>query len=194
MEKVLLLCLQLGCPIELSPARYQLIQELRKQNYEIYVFYPGTILNKEIRGQIQHLTNTLNLSKKDIRKKIMDIAPRHVIAFKYEDTPHSSFISLNILLLFLHFNFEIYTAYMERYIQPQGFLFHIRCRAAYLPNKVKEMIYTKQCKLFVIQDALRKRIAKKYYLSHPNTLLIPNSYIYYDEGKWGANRHGMIYS
>ncbi len=195
MEKVLLLCLQLGCPIELSPARYQLIQELRKQNYEIYVFYPGTILNKEIRGQIQHLTNTLNLSKKDIRKKIMNIAPRHVIAFTYEDTRILYYLPFVMKRTsFIYFNLEIYTAYMEQYIQPQGFLFHIRCRAAYLPNKVKEMIYTKQCKLFVIQDALRKRIAKKYYLSHPNTLLIPNSYIYYDEGKWGANRHGMIYS
>lgn len=195
MEKVLLLCLQLGCPIEFSTARYQLIQELRKQNYEIYVFYPGTIVNKEIRGQIQYLTNTLNLSKKDIRKKIMDIAPRHVIAFTYEDAV--MLYNLPVVLKktsFIYFNLEIYTPYMERYIQPKGFLFHTRCRASYIINKVKEVIYAKQCKLFVIQDALRKRVAAKFYLSHSNTLLIPNSYIYCDEEKWGTDRYGMIYS
>lgn len=195
MEKVLLLCLQIGCPIEFSPARYQLIQELRKRNYEIHVFYPGTIVNKEIRGQIQHLTNTLNLSKKELRKKIMDIAPRHVIAFTYEDANILYYLPFVMKKTsFIYFNLEIYTAYMERYIQPQGFLFNIRCRAAYIPNKVKEIIYTKQCKVFVIQDALRKRVAKKFYLSHPNTLLVPNSYTYCEEEEWGTERNGMIYS
>ena len=86
MKKILLLCQQQGCPIEVSPARYQLIHELRKKNYEIYVLYPGSIKDKTIKSEIQHFTNTSNLSMQEIRNKIINIAPECIIAFTYEYT------------------------------------------------------------------------------------------------------------
>lgn len=195
LKKILLLCQQHGCPIELSPARYQLIHELRKRDYEIYVFFPGSILNKNIKSEIHHFTNTTNLSIKDMRNKIKNILPECIVAFTYEDA--------NILYplpwimkktFFIYYNLEIYTPSMEKYIQTSGEFFKTRCWAVYLCNKLKEIIFTSKCKIFIIQDNLRKKTSSKYFIHHSNTILIPNSYVYYDEFAIENERKGIIYS
>lgn len=194
MKKILLLCQQRGCPIELSPARYQLIDELKRQDYEIYVFFPGSILNREIKGKIQHFTNTLHLSTKDIRKKILYIEPRYVIAFTYEDAEILYSLPWRMKkTIFIYYNLEIYTPKMEQYLQPKGGFFKIRCRSIYMLNKVKEIVFTKNCELFVIQDILRKKTSAKYHIWHPNTMLIPNSYVF-GGNKTEVERYGMVYS
>lgn len=38
MKKVILMCLQLG-KIDLSPARYQLLKELKNNNFITYLFF-----------------------------------------------------------------------------------------------------------------------------------------------------------
>lgn len=195
MKKILLLCQQQGCPIEVSPARYQLIHELRKKNYEIYVLYPGSIKDKTIKSEIQHFTNTSNLSMQEIRNKIINIAPECIIAFTYEDTKILYRLMWKMRkTVFVYYNLEIYTPSMERYAQIAGKYFKERCVMAYLSNKLKEIIYTRGCKIFVIQDDLRKRTSSEYFISHPNTLLIPNSYVYNDNYEISHERKGIVYS
>lgn len=195
MKKILLICQQCTYPIDLSPARYQLIHELRKKNYEIYVFIPSTIVNRKIRKDIHHLINTQNLSCKEIRNKIINIAPRYVIAFTDEDAQvlyplpwamkHTSFI---------YYNLEIYTLCMEQNRQTEGTLFNIKCKAMYLRNKIKEIIFTRGCRIFIIQDTLRKRVSAKHFISHSNTLLIPNSYVVNNQCEIEKKHYGIIYS
>lgn len=195
MKKILLLCQQHGCPIELSPARYQLIHELSKRDYEIYVFYPGRIRDKKIKEEIHYFTNTLNLSIISIRNKIIKVAPENIIAFTYEDTrilyPLQKIMKSTS---FIYYNLEIYTPSMEQYIQAKGLFFDVRCGVIYLQNKMKEISFTKGCKIFIIQDKLRKKTSAKYFIHHPNTLLIPNSYTFHKEDEIGNERSGIIYS
>lgn len=195
MKKILLLCQQCTYSIDLSPARYQLIHELRERNYEIFVFIPSTIVNKKIRNEIQHLTNTKYLSCKEIRNKIVNIAPRYVIAFTDEDA--QILYPLPWIMRktsFIYYNLEIYTLCMEQNRQSQGAFYNIRCRIIYIKNKIKEIIFTRGCKLFSIQDNLRKRVSAKHFISHTNTLLIPNSYILHNQCGIKKERHGIIYS
>lgn len=188
------MCQQQGCPIELSPARFQLIHELRARGYEIYVFFPGSVLNKKIKNEIHHFTNTSCLSTKDIRNRIVKINPEYVVGFTYEDTNILYTLTRTMKrTCFIYYNLEIYTPYMEKYIQKQGILLDLRCLVSYIQNKYKEVLFVKRCKVFVIQDRLRKRTSAKYFISHPNTLLIPNSYNIDMDGMI-TERHGMIYS
>ena len=195
MKKILLLCQQGGCPIEVSPARYQLIHELKKRNYKVYVFYLGTIRNQSIRSDIDYLVNTKYMSSHSIRKKIFEISPEFVVAFTYEDTKILYQIAWIMKQTnFVYFNLEIYTPWMERYIQPKGKFLELRCRITYIHNKFKEILFTKQCKMFVIQDKLRKITAKKYFISHKNTILVPNTYSYVGMSENEIERQGVIYS
>jgi len=192
---VLLLCQQAGCLIELSPARYQLIQELKLCGYAVYVFFQGTISDKKIRSEIYRAVNTRNLSVRDIRNEILKILPDCVIAFTYEDT--SIIYSLPFKLRktsFIYYNLEIYTPIMEQNVQTEGSFYKIRCLIMYALNKIKEIIFIKQCKLFVIQDSLRKRTAAKYWLWHSNTMLIPNTYVFQNENRVKNGCQGIIYS
>ena len=194
MKRVLLLCQQ-ELPIELSPARYQLINELYKLNYEIYVFSTQKIKSKNIREEISHFINTANWSINNIRDKILRISPEFVFAFTFEDT----IILYNIAhkmkdTRFVYYNLEIYTPDMEEYIQPVGKFYYSRCRMTYIKNKIKEICYVRRCDLFIIQDDLRKKISAKYYIYHRNTLLIPNSYSSGDEHDFMSKRQGIICS
>ncbi len=195
MRKIILLCLQCGTPIELSPARYQLIHELNKRNYQIHVFFPGTILNRNIRSEIHRAINVRDLSIKKIKNEIRSIEPEYVIAFTYEDVLVLYDLPCKMKKTsFVYFNLEIYTPSTEKYVQPKGEFFNIRCGTAYVRNKIKEMIFIRQSKMFVIQDALRKKVSAKYGISHPNTLLIPNSYTFKEEDVVESQYSGMIYS
>lgn len=80
LKKVLLLCQQ-GVPYETSPARYQLVQELKRKGYIIYVFNSANILYHEIRNDIDYFTNTRKMSQKEIRKKIKNIKPDLMLLF-----------------------------------------------------------------------------------------------------------------
>ncbi len=195
MKKIILLCLQSGCLMELSPARYQLIYELRKCGYQIYVYYPGNISDKNIRNQIFQAVNTRNLSTKAIKNKIKGMEPDYVIAFTYEDAR----ILYNLpgkmkRTSFIYFNLEIYTPSMEQYVQLEGKFLRIRSWTSYVQNKIKEIIFVKQCKLFVIQDGLRRKVSAQYGIFHSNTLLIPNSYIFHKEDIIKDQPFGIIYS
>lgn len=195
MKKVLLLCQQRGCPIDLSPARYQLFHELKNVGYEMYVLIPERISNTKIRGDIDHTVNTKGMRTKDIRSKIRAVEPDFVIAFTYEDALILYRLP-NIMktTVFIYFNLEIYTPRFETLTAGKDLLFRFRFLLKYLCNKVKEILFVRQCKLFVIQDSLRKRTCKKYLIAHPNTLLIPNSYVYNEEDQVDVGCDRIVYS
>lgn len=84
MKKVVLLSLE-AANIEWSPAKYQLLEELSIRGVETYVFLKGTLINRGKYNSINHIVNTKNMSKREIRKKIKDIDPHAVIATLYID-------------------------------------------------------------------------------------------------------------
>lgn len=196
MKKVLLMCLQ-GVPYETSPARYQLVQELKRKGYETYVFNYGKIRGWEDRRSIDHVVNTLNFSTKEIRKKIRNIMPEYIIV-STDDDIRILFPILSILkkTSFIYYNLEIYTPQREqgRHRFKHKQFYPILWRNGYLCNKIKEIIFTKKCKFFTIQDELRKKVSKKYFISHKNTILIPNSYAYDPKKCIGTEAKGVIYS
>ncbi len=195
LKRLVLLCQQCyGNTLELSPARYQIIHELKKRDYKIYLFLPETVKNRIIKSEVFQITNTLNMSTKEIRNKIRKINPKYIIASTYEDT--------NILYtlpwvmkdtIFIYYNLEIYTP-MEAGRQCKGRFWRTRYRLLYMENKIKEIVYTRGCKAFTIQDKLRKKTSQKYFIEHPNTLLIPNSYYYYKENIPKIKGEGIVYS
>lgn len=196
LKKVLLLCQQ-GVPYETSPARYQLVQELKRKGYIIYVFNSANILYHEIRNDIDYFTNTRKMSQKEIRKKIKNIKPDYIIAFTDDDTR----ILFSLLwtmkkTCFIYFNLEIYTPEREqrRKKNKNKFFYPILWRLAFLSNKLKEIVFTKKCKVFIIQDNLRRKTSARYFIHHPNTLLIPNSYIYNSEDFVKEVGCGIVYS
>lgn len=196
MKKVILMNQQ-GVPYETSPARYQLVHELKRKGYETYVFNLGRILHDENWKDIDHYTNTLNMSSKTIRKKMLEIMPEYVIATTNEDIK----IIFPLLLMmkrtsFIYYNLEIYTPQREqrRHRNRQNILYPLQWRLGYIYNKAQEILFTKKCKLFTIQDTLRKRISKKYFICHPDTLLIPNSYIYSPKDWISSDCLGIVYS
>lgn len=194
MKKVLLLCQQVS-PYETSPARYQLVHELKRKGYEIYVFIIGRIIYQENKNDIDHIIHTRNMSKIEIRRQIKNIMPDYVIA-STDDDVRLLFPLLPIMknTSFIHYNLEIYTPEREQRRHENKRFYPIRWRAAYLKNKIEEMIFTKKCKLFTIQDELRKKTSAKYFIHHPNTMLIPNSYTYNDEDFNEDKCSGVVYS
>lgn len=196
MEKVLLMCLQ-GVPYETSPARYQLVQELKKHEYETYVFNLGRIKYGENRRNIDHFVNTLKLSKKEIRHKIKNIMPEYIIV-STDDDIRILFPLLPVLknTILIYYNLEIFTQQREqgKHGNKDGRFYPIAWRSGYVWNKAKEILFTKKCKFFVIQDGLRKSISSKYLISHKNTILIPNSYVYDSNECVGAEAAGVVYS
>ncbi len=195
MKKVLLLCQQCEAySLESSPARYQLIHEFKTLGYKIYVFLPGRIRDRGIKNEIYQCVNTSHLSNGNIRRQIKRIAPEYVLAFTYEDAkilyPLPGVMKKTA---FLYYNLEIYTP-MEHDRQLNGMAKGIRSVIRYVPNKCKEIIFTKQCRIFVIQDALRKKVSARFFIRHPVTMLVPNTYAYYGIDRGGPGSGGIVYS
>ena len=194
MKKIILLCQQ-GVPLELSPARYQLICEFEKRNYAIYCFFPGKVTDGYIKSKIHRCINTKSLSIKKFREKIKSISPDIVIAFTYEDAKVLYPLMKTMRnTKFVYYNLEIYTPQMEEYIYADEKFFKVKSKAAFFLNKIKEIIFVHDCYLFVIQDALRAKISAKHFIHHSNTMLIPNTYIYNSNDDVGVTRKGIIYS
>jgi len=188
---------QQGVPFETSPARYQLVYELKQKGYEIYVFNLGNIAYQENRKDIDYFFNTLRISNKRIREKIKKLEPDFIIAFTDEDIRVLfPLIWLMKKVSFIYFNLEIYTPERElnRQKKENIFWFQVKWRGIFLYNKIMEYIFTKKCKMFIIQDKLREKTAEKYWIKHCNTLLIPNSYIYEKENIIEHDCYGIIYS
>lgn len=195
MKKILLLCQQQGCPIELSPARYQLINVLKDLNYGVYVFIAERIFSKAIRNNIDCVVNTIGLTNKQVQNKIEKVNPEVIIAFTYEDA--RILYTLPRVMkktTFIYFNLEIYTPSMEQYLTGEKHLFSKKCILNYIYNKFKEVLYVRQCKLFVIQDTLREKTSKKYLIKHSHTILVPNSYVLNEKEQNEVQRSGIIYS
>ena len=195
MKKVILMCLQLG-KIDLSPARYQLLKELKNNNFIKNLILPKEKNIEEVQSNIDYVIDTKDMSVNQIRKKIVQLHPNSVIATTYEDTC-ILYILPNILkaTAFYYFNLEIYTKYYEVGLYNDADIYKfIKWRINYFLNKIKEVIFTRKSKLLVVQDSLRKRILAKYHINHKNTILVPNSYEYSGTNIVKCNSEGIVYS
>lgn len=195
MKKIVLLCQQIGCPFELSPARYQLLDELLERNYEVYVLFPGYIPNKTMRDKIDCFVNTEEMSEREIRNRIRQISPASVIAFTYEDA--RILYQLPLLMKntnFYYYNLEIYTWAYEKRAHRAGIYGFLEGMLTYIANKTNEIRYVKNTKLFVIQDELRKKVSQKHFIRHKHTMLIPNSYVFDKDNLCGEEANGVCYS
>lgn len=194
LKRIVLLCEQ-GVQLEVSPARYQLICELKKRNYEIYCFFRGKINGETIKNFIDQCVNTKYLSIKDYRNKIKSINPDIIVASTYEDTKILYPLALTMKnTKFVYYNLEIYTPQMEGYIYTDKKFGNVRTKISFCINKIKEIIYVQKCNVFVIQDKLRSKTSAKYFIHHYNTMLIPNTYIYNPDDDMGGERNGIVYS
>lgn len=197
LAKKVLIMNQQGVPYEMSPARYQLVHELKKRKYETYVFNWGKILHDENWKDIDCYINTFRFSAKELQQKIIKINPEYIIATTDNDI--KILFPLLWLMkesLFIYYNLEIFTPEREqgRHQNKNALMYSISWRMGYLINKTKEIIYTKKCKLFTIQDSLRKTVSSKYFIRHSKTLLIPNSYTYNAKDCVEIGSSGMVYS
>ena len=195
MKKVILMCMQMG-KIDQSPARYQLLKELKQNGFKTYLFLPKVKISKEVKNYIDYVIDTKGMSVNQIRKKIEWLQPNSVIATTYEDT---RIIYILPWLLkqtsFYYFNLEIYTKEYELQKYSDADIFKgIKWRINYFLNKGKEIIYTRKSRLLVIQDSLRKRVSEKHHIMHKNTILVPNSYEYNETNCAKSKRKGVVYS
>lgn len=196
MKKAVLMCMQMRA-IEVSPARCQLIQEMKANNIEVYLVLNGklNVSARKIRGDIKHYLNAENMSNKEIRNKIINYNPDMVIAFTYEDTEviyalpmelkNTRFYYYNLEINTRGYNLESYKKYTWKY-----FINLVK----YPSTKSREVFYTKKCELLVIQDEERKRISHKYHISHRKTIMIPNSYVLEKNIELNVGRSGIVYS
>lgn len=195
MRKAVLLCLQPGAPFELSPPRFQLAKELYERGYETYVFFPGRVIDKEIRNKVSHWVNTIGMVNRDIRGKIREIKPSFLIAFTYDDAIVAYCLSQIMKdVKFIYFNVEIYTAYYEFSVNQKNIKGYFTALTQYTFNKIREMIYTRNSELLVVQDSLRKKILSEHHIKHNRTILIPNSHIFQKESIWNGIPSGICYS
>ena len=196
-RKVVLMALE-GCNIEQSPAKYQLLSELGERGFETYVFYPGRLRRRKIGKiveSIDHIINVEGMSDSEIRKCIININPHVVIATVYVDTAvifNLPFVMKNTS--FFYYNLEIYTPYLNKDIIKEDLGFYVSYKLKYPVNKIKEILYTRAVRGFSIQDSLRRNLSKKYHIWHPNTILIPNSYIYEESEIVPEGPGGVIYA
>jgi hypothetical protein len=196
MKRAIIMCMQMNA-IEVSPARYQLIKEMKERGIEIYLFLCGrlNIEARKIRKDIRYFLNTDGMNNKEIRRKIRQYNPDIVIAFTYEDTEIIYSLPLQLLSTdFYYFNLEINS--FDYYLQPykkHTWNYWIK-KIKYPFSVIKESFYTKNCELMVIQDETRKKIAQRYYISNKETIFIPNSYIFDSNIEFHADRSGIIYS
>lgn len=187
-----LMCQQ-GIPFQVSPARTQMVDELIKRGSGVILFFPGRVREEDLKRKVRTTVNTSKMTVADIRRQVRKCNPDIVICFTQEDTQICfplPYVMKNTT--FYYYNLEIYVPLTMR----KDTDIYTRCinRIDFLQNKLKEMIYVKGCEGIVIQDKLRKRIMKKYGISHSQTWLIPNSY-YKNEKKYDVPRkNGVIYS
>lgn len=195
MGKAVLLCLQPGAPFELSPPRYQLVNELYERKHEIYVFFPGRMADRELRDKITHWSNTTGMTNPEIRKKIREIRPSFVIAFTYDDAIVACRLSQTMRgVKFYYFNIEIYTAEYEYIVNGKGGNGKFNVAGKYAMNKMREIIFAKNCELLVVQDSLRKKVLANYHIKHHRTMLIPNSHVFQREKIYEGVVEGICYS
>lgn len=196
-KKVVLMSLE-GCDIEQSPAKYQLLSELSERGFETYVFCPGRLKRRKVGKKtesIDHVINVEGMQGRSIRRKIININPHVVIATVYVD----AIVIFNLPLrmkntAFFYYNLEVYTPYLNKDIKKENFGFYMNYKFKYPVNKIKEILYTKSVRAFSIQDSLRRNLSKKYYIWHPNTILIPNSYVYEESEVIPDGQSGIIYA
>lgn len=194
MKKVLLMSFE-GTPLEQSPAKYQFLEELNARGFETYLFLPGRLKNRKSFGFVNHVISAWDMSIKDIRRKIIDINPQAVVATTYADMK-SIYILPCVMkgTSFYYYNLEIYTPYLHKDIKRENFSFYVQYKMEYPGTKIKEFLYTRQAKAFTIQDTIRAKVSAKYHIWHPNTMLIPNSYIFDESKIISVGRKGVIYT
>ncbi len=189
MKKVIMVCQQ-KIPFSISPARYQMIDELQKRNCFVTVFSPGKIDDFRIRKKINRFVNTEYLSNFQIKNKIREMAPDIVIGYTIEDAIICSTLPYRMKSTrFYYYNLEIYV-----FPDKNSFFLDVINTFCFLKNKMKEKVFVKGCKALVIQDPLRKNILKKYGISHSKTFLIPNSYYCNNEHYDVEHVGGLIYT
>ncbi len=194
MKKVVLMSLETTL-LEWSPAKYQLLDELSSKGFETYLFLPGKLKNRKKYNSINYVINTEGMLNKDIRKKIIDIAPNAVIATIYIDTTviyKLPYIMKNTS--FYYYNLEICTPYLNKEVQKENFRHYIKYKFKYPLYKYKEMLYTRRVKAFSIQDRLRMRLSEKYHIKHSNVILIPNSYVFDETKIISEKQTGVVYT
>lgn len=195
MLTTVLMCQQ-GTPFAYSPARDQMVDELRLRGSEVILFFPGVVNDASLKTRLKKIYDTRGMSPSSVRKKIKEINPDIVFAFTEGDTRICfplPYIMKNTD--FYYFNLEIYVYPMPYVRSERGSIVRkVVNRIDYLKNKLKEMIYVKGCRALVIQDKLRKRILRKYGISHRVTWLIPNTYCMDYRRTDVQHKNGLIYS
>lgn len=194
MKKAILMSME-NMMIQISPAKYQLLDQLKKRGFETYLLGPGKLDKKQRMDFIDQAIDVRGMSHWKIRKCIMDISPQVVIATLYFDT--EVIYPLPFLMKktsFYYYNLEIYTPYIDREMKKEHFTYYINYKLSYPVKKIKEIVYTRMVEAFTIQDPLRKKLSKKYHIEHPNTMLIPNSYVFDEEQIAPVGKCGVIYT
>lgn len=184
-----LICQQ-GIPFQVSPARTQMVEELVKRGSKVILFFPGNA--KDIKKKVDEVVNTRRMHFSSIRNRIKEINPDIVICFTHEDCQIC--YPLPYVMKdtdFYYYNLEIYVRSTKR--KGRSIYDIVVNKLDYLSKKFKEILYVNGCQSIVIQDKLRKRILKKYWISHKRTWLIPNSY--YSSSRCDVpHKTGLIYS
>ncbi len=194
MKKVLLMSLY-DPQLEMSPGKYQILDELKDRGFETYVFLPGTLKNEESYSSINHVINVKGMQDKDIRRKIVDINPQVVIATTFKDAIVLYSLPRQMKnTSFYYYNLEIYTPYLHKDIRRDNFSYYVKYKLKYPLNKLREVLYTRNVKAFNIQDELRAKVSAKYYIRHSNTMFIPNSYFFDESQIVSAGQKGVIYT
>lgn len=194
MKKVVLMSMD-GSEIEQSPAKYQLLEELHERGYETYVFFPGKMKRTKCTKPIDHIVDVGKMSIREIRRKIISLTPQVVIGVVFVDALVLCFLPIIMKnTSFYYYNLEIYTPYLHKDIKKERLRFYVQYKLEYPINKLKEIVYTRLVKAFTIQDPLRGRLSKKYHIWHPNTIYIPNSYVFDAAEVISDDQSGVVYT
>lgn len=192
MLTTILMCQQ-GVPFQVSPARTQMIDELAERGSKVILFFPGSVRDVKLKKKVETIVNTSKMAASSIRKQIKKINPDVIICFTQEDTQIC--FSLPYIMRetdFYYYNLEIYVRSSKK--REKNIYDQYINKLDYLQNKLKEILYVNGCLAIVVQDKLRKKILKKYWISHVRTWLIPNSY-YSNDNKYNIlHKTGLIYS
>lgn len=192
MCTAVIMCQQ-GIPFSLSPARTQIIEELNKRGAEVVAFFPGIVKDKTIRVKGNRIVNTKNMDASAIRKKVKKINPDIVICTTIEDAQICYILPYVMKeTAFYYYNLEIYVR--SRRWDNNNLVSKCANKVDYMQNKTREILYIKGCKALVIQDRLRKKVSKQYWISHPTTWLIPNSYSSGSSKCRVPHKNGVVYS
>lgn len=191
MLTTILMCQQ-GTLFSCSPARTQMVEELMRRGSKVVIFYPGNVDDEKLESKCEKIVNTKNMKISSIRNKIREINPNILVCSTIEDTDICYLLPYRMKNTdFYYYNLEIYVC-SNRITINNGY--NWINKIDYLQSKIKEILYVKRCSALVIQDKLRKKVSKKYWISHSNTWLIPNSY-YSNFQKYNVPyKGGIIYS